>query len=377
MTQGQETRPSDVPAPGPAQTDLGAAPPVEVLLQHLPDSVTVLDRKLRILYLNWTVAPRTIPGVLGHSALEYMPPEHHAPFTLAVERAFETGTVQYVEVATATGRYWETRLVPLLRDGGVHAVMGIGAEVTRRKQHEEQLRQTQKLEALGQLTAGIAHNFNNMLMVMLTNLALCRAKAPEAALPRLHEVEQAAQRAADMVRDLMGFARNRTATAQLEPVDLVLLVERVVAMSKTTFERKIDVRMRVEGEIAPVFAHSGRIEQTVFNLMLNARDALTSQPSILPRIELVLDMDQLSGAAPQALPAVRLRIRDNGPGMTSEVRSRIFEPFFTTKEGKHGTGLGLAMAYGTMNEHGGSITCESAPGAGATFTLLLPAVQRG
>jgi PAS domain S-box-containing protein len=351
------------------------APPLETLLQHLPDSVTVLDRELRILYLNWTVAPRTVADVVGHSALEFMPPEHHAPFTVAHARAFESGTVQHVEVATHSGRYWETRLVPLLRDGVVHAVMGIGAEVTQRKLHEEQLRQTQKLEALGQLTAGIAHNFNNMLMVMLTNLALCRAKAPESALPRLHEVEQAAQRAADMVRDLMAFARNRTVPAQLEPVDMVALVERVVAMSKTAFERNIEVRLRVEGEIASVLAHPGRIEQTVFNLMLNARDALSSQPSILPRIELALDMDRLGGALPPtARPAVRLRVRDNGPGMTSEVCSRVFEPFFTTKEGRQGTGLGLAMAYGTMTEHGGSIACESAPGAGAMFTLLWPAL---
>jgi two-component system cell cycle sensor histidine kinase/response regulator CckA len=361
-----------------AAPEPGGRPPLQLLLENSPDSITVMDPDGHLLYLNRTINPRTIDEVLGRSAFEFLAKEQQAAFREAFDRALKSGHVQHVEVSTENGMVWETRLVPLMREGKAFAVMGIGADVTSRKLAEQALVESQKLEAVGRLTAGIAHNFNNMLMVVLTNIRLCQARVSDGLRPRLDDAEHAAGRAADMVRELMVFARKKPAKTERAPGSLAEIAARAVSICRTTCDPEIDLRIEVDGSIAPVRVDASRIEQALVNIILNARDALRAQHAPRPEVRICMDMADIPGSHGRlAQPAVRLRVCDNGPGMSETVRGHIFEPFFTTKDINQGTGLGLATVYGTMVDHEGLVSCESRPGAGATFTLLFPVHESG
>lgn len=249
--------------------------------------------------------------------------------------------------------------------GKLLGTRGIAVDLTERKRLEDQLRHAQKMDAIGQLTAGIAHNFNNVLGIILPNVALCEANADEQTRERLADIRHAAEHAADLVRQLMLFARRET-LAQKAPTDLAQVAGRLIQMCRTTFGGRFTITFQAEPELPKVLANAGQIEQALLNICLNARDALLrgrpSRPTITVRVERI-EPDR-----------VRLSVTDNGPGMDEATRARVFEPFFTTKGMGRGTGLGLASVYAIVNEHGGKVTCTSALGEGATFTIDLPAL---
>jgi two-component system, cell cycle sensor histidine kinase and response regulator CckA len=261
-------------------------------------------------------------------------------------------------------RHVQCRAVAVVDAHGTTVGMRGGVfDVTERKLLEERLRNAHRLQAVGQLTAGIAHNFNNLLGIILPSVELCREALPGLVMGHLDDIENAAERAAEMVRQLMQFGRHELG-APKRAVGLREIVTRLLNICRTTFEPRIVIECDVPAELPPILASTGEIEQVLLNVCINARDALTSAKIEAPLIRLEFD---------QELPGfVRVRISDNGPGMRSEVRARIFEPFFTTKGLGSGTGLGLASAYGIMRDHGGMITCDSQPGRGSSFTLQLP-----
>jgi PAS domain S-box-containing protein len=256
------------------------------------------------------------------------------------------------------------------RDGRVVA-LGAVIDVTDRRHREEQLRQSQKLEAVGQLTAGIAHNFNNILMALLANLELAALTAPAELEPLLTTARQSATRAADLVRQLMTFAgRHHRAARTIEPIGE--LVEHMVAFCRTTFDRRILLDATYDAR-ALANVDAPQIEQAVLNVLINARDAVTDAPVDEPRV--TIDVDVVYEGSPElsgrTSDHVRIRVRDNGIGMNAATVARIFEPFFTTKEIDKGTGLGLATTHSILRDHGGFITCDSAARRGATFSLYL------
>jgi CheY-like chemotaxis protein len=224
------------------------------------------------------------------------------------------------------------------------------------------------MDAIGQLTAGIAHNFNNLLSVILPNVTLGRARANREVLGHLSDIEHAANRAAEMIRQLMLFARPE-GQGKKTPIDIVATSRRTVEICGTTFDRKISIDLEAAENVPAVAAHAGQIEQVLLNICLNARDAFAQAETESPRIQILIDRGSPG--------MVRIRVSDNGPGMDEATRSRVFEPFFTTKGVGHGTGLGLASAYAMVMEHHGRIRCESRPGEGSTFELELPAVEFG
>ncbi|MFH1569931.1 MAG: PAS domain-containing protein [Gemmatimonadota bacterium] len=247
-------------------------------------------------------------------------------------------------------------------------------EIAERRQLEGQLRQAQKMEAVGQLTAGLAHNFNNMLQGVVGNVSLALMQAP----PELHEVlvdaNRSADRAAAMIRHLLVFARQGV-QPELRPVDLAALLGDAVEMVRRTFDRRIAVSYDPRDIAADVMGDPGQLEQVFLNLFINARDALegAAEPAIR------VDLDELEVRAgvrphPEARPGayVLARIADNGVGMDDATRERVFEPFFTTKDVDKGTGLGLSTVYGIVQQHGGWVDCRSQPGRGATFSVYLP-----
>jgi len=255
---------------------------------------------------------------------------------------------------------------------GLRVARGAVLDVTERRRRDEQVRQAQKLEAVGQLTAGIAHNFNNLLMALLANLQLAARTAPAELEPLLAGAEHAALRAADMVRQLMTFAgRNRPTLHR--PASIGSLVEHTVAFCRTTFDRRIAIASSYEAS-AWASVDETQLEQAIVNILINARDAMDGAAVAEPRI--AVSVDVVPAGAGLDAQHVRIRIDDNGPGMAPSTLARVFEPFFTTKEVGKGTGLGLATTHAIVREHGGVITCESSPGKGATFVILLPAAAR-
>jgi PAS domain S-box-containing protein len=237
------------------------------------------------------------------------------------------------------------------------------------------LLQAQKMESIGTLASGIAHDFNNILLAVigLTDAAAERLPADHFARPELEAVIGAAERGSELVQQLLAFSRKQE--LRMRPLDLSPLVEETRALLVHVLPKKIVVAVRDAGAVPPVLADAVQIGQVLMNLAVNARDAMPDGGtlSIETGTAEVADSDP---AHPGVTPGhyVLLTVRDSGIGMSPEVRARIFDPFFTTKEKGQGTGLGLATVYGIVSQHGGAVRVESAPGAGATFFVYLPAV---
>jgi PAS domain S-box-containing protein len=316
------------------------------------------------------ITPAQVPaGYLEF--LAYVHPEDRDEVAGSVEDYFKTGIFrdQRYRIIRPDGevRHLVSKGTALRdEDGNLVALRGGIFDVTEQKRLEEQLRQVQKMDAIGQLTAGIAHNFNNLLSVILPNVTLGRARANQEVLGHLSDIEHAANRAAEMIRQLMLFARPEGQDKKT-PIDIVATSRRTVEICGTTFDRKISIDLEAADNVPAVAAHAGQIEQVLLNICLNARDAFAQAETDSPRIQILIDRGSPG--------MVRIRVSDNGPGMDEATRSRVFEPFFTTKAVGHGTGLGLASAYAMVMDHHGRIRCESRPGEGSTFELELPAVE--
>lgn len=242
---------------------------------------------------------------------------------------------------------------------------------------EERALQAQKMEAVGQLTAGITHNFNNMLTAINGSLQLIQMDAPDVIQAQLETAVDATGRAAEMVKQLQLFGRK--GKIAIKAVDPYAIVHEVVEICRKLFDRKLEITVESRSEPTRVWGDAVQIEQVILNLCLNARDALEGVVEVehIPRICLRL---YLLEAAPGELLGpdtsegryVCIEVADNGVGMDEELRQHIFEPFFTTKEPDRGTGLGLATVYGIVRQHEGWIECESEPGKGTTFSVYLP-----
>jgi PAS domain S-box-containing protein len=249
--------------------------------------------------------------------------------------------------------------------GNVEALRGGVLDVTDRKELEASLAHAHRMQAVGRLTAGIAHNLNNALSVILPNVAEARESAEAPIAQRLADVEHASMRAAEMVRQLMLFARPQD-NANRTPFDVVEAARRIVDMCRSTFDRKIQIEL-APAEIPSVLGNSGQIEQVLLNVCLNARDALLQSERAEPHL-------RVEFSVPSA-ETVCVTVSDNGVGMTEAVRARMFEPFFTTKDVGRGTGLGLSSAYAIVTDHGGTIRCSSRIGEGTRFEIELPAAR--
>ncbi|MBY0526756.1 MAG: PAS domain S-box protein [Gemmataceae bacterium] len=259
-------------------------------------------------------------------------------------------------------------------DGQILGLIGMGRDITDRKQLEDQLRQAQKMEAVGQLAGGIAHDFNNLLTAILGNVSLLLSRSEEGVPGHdlLQQTERAAVRAAELTRQLLGFSRRTL--LQLEPTDLNASIGEVVGMLRRTIDPRITVELRGGAALWPVEADGSQMNQVLVNLCLNARDAMPDGGTLaLETTNVVVE----AAYAQQHLEAragdfVRLRVRDSGCGMPPEIQSRIFDPFFTTKGPGKGTGLGLAMVFGIVKQHQGWIECHSTVGEGTSFDVYLP-----
>ena len=229
---------------------------------------------------------------------------------------------------------------------------------------EEQLRQSQKMEAVGRLAGGVAHDFNNLLTVIAGYTALLKEDLGEREQPELDEIQGAVTRAAELTRQLLTFSRKQVWQPQVLEINTV--VSRMEAMLRRLIGEDITLVSVLAGDLGKVKADPGQIEQVIMNLAVNARDAMPRGGKLIIETKAV----QVEGGQIATLPAGRytqLSVSDTGHGMSTETASRIFEPFFTTKEVGKGTGLGLSTALGIAEQSGGTLTVESKLGAGTVF----------
>jgi signal transduction histidine kinase len=283
------------------------------------------------------------------------------------------------------GRSIELRVQPL-RDaaGGVCGAIGVAIDVTEREQARDeqaklaaQLRQAQKLEAIGRLAGGLAHDFNNYLTCILGNLSLLEAHVPRGsdAESFLQQANAAVDGAASLTRQLLAFSR--TQLVQPRPLNLSALVERSSKLWRRVLGDNIVLSTRCAADLWSVNADPGQVEQALVNLVLNARDAISGEGEVVVATR-NLELTCRSAELPEGLSPgkyVALSVQDTGRGLTELERQRLFEPFFTTKEVGEGTGLGLATVCSTVQQLGGAIRVQSEQGKGSTFQILLPQVD--
>lgn len=263
------------------------------------------------------------------------------------------------------------------KDGQPVGMQGIGRDITERKSLEDQLRQAQKMEAVGRLAGGVAHDFNNLLTVIIGSSDLILSKAPPDS-PLCHHalyIKKASSRAAELTRQLLAFSRRQV----LEPkvLDLNAVVEGIEKLLLRLIGEDIELITELAPKLPAVKADPTQIEQVLLNLAVNARDAMPHGG----RLVIATARAELGPEYGSGHPAVQpgryamLAVSDTGCGMDAQTRAHAFEPFFTTKEQGRGTGLGLSTVYGIVKQSGGDITLESAPEAGTTFKVYLPAVE--
>jgi len=283
------------------------------------------------------------------------------------------------------GRSLEYSIRPLRDEAGaIVGAVGVAVDVTecetaRQEQAKlaAQLRQSQKMEALGRLAGGVAHDFNNLLTCIIGNLALLEAQVREGteAAAAVRDATEAVESATSLTKQLLQFSRKQLISPR--PISLSALVQRLGKLLERLVGDRIPLVIQCQTDVWSVNADSGQIEQILVNLVANARDAITKDGQILVETRNV-DLTEKGAVVPESLHPglyVALSVRDTGRGLSDVERSRLFEPFFTTKDVGEGTGLGLATVYGAVQQNGGAITVESELGKGTTFRILLPRVD--
>ena len=334
-----------------------------------------LARALREFKPDLVISDYSLPGMDGMNVLEIVRGMDTAvPFifvsgTIGEERAIESlkgGATDYVV---------KDRLGGLLSK--VRRALREVDDRERQKKLEQELRQAQKMEAIGRLAGGVAHDFNNLLTVIsgYARLALGRAQPGDPLTADLEEVIRASEGAASLTRQLLTFSRRQV----LAPV-VLNLNQRVVEMTKMLkriIGEDVELVTRLEPALGNVKADPGQVEQVIMNLAVNSRDAMPKGGKLTIATDNVVIDEANSGEHPDAPPGphVLLTVTDTGTGMTPETKAHLFEPFFTTKEQGKGTGLGLSTVYGIVHQSGGSIEVVSEPGRGATFRIRFPRVE--
>lgn len=351
------------------------------LIENLEQSVFLKDDELKFVAANWSFCER-----LGCSEAELIGKTDYDLYPEPLAQKYRADDLlvlqegRHVESEEERPDNGSARLVRVVKtpvrdgQGQIVGVLGISWDVTEQRMLETQLRQSQKMEAIGRLAGGVAHDFNNLLTIILGNLSLTLAALPETDTNRefLGIAEQAAVRAAELTRQLLGFSRR--ALLRPEPLSLNVAVQETLHILRRTIDPRIAVELTTEEHLWTVRADRAQIGQVLMNLCLNARDAMQDGGKLtLDTSNVRLDEDSVrKRLGSPAGEYVRLRVRDTGHGIAPELRAQIFEPFFTTKAAGKGTGLGLAMVFGIVKQHLGWIDCHSDVGKGTCFDIYLP-----
>jgi len=330
----------------------------------VPDMLLLVDPAGTLLYVNRPPEGTRREELLGRNALDFVPTESRDELQQSLHEIFGGAPPRLREQRgvhpDGTERWYTTHTGGVHLDEGVAAAIVVARDVTERRRLEQRACEWQKMDALGQFTAGIVHDFNNVLAIVRVAAQLIAqdTRPDSAARADAETILAEATRGAGLTRQLLAFTRRQPLAVQ--EVDLNGVIRDVAAILRQVLDDDVTITECLDPDGAPVCANRSQLEQVVMNLVLNARDAIGGTGTIT--------LATVGGTT-----TARLRVTDTGSGMTPETRARIFEPFFTTKSRTGGTGLGLWTVHAIVSNAGGSIDVHSAPGAGTTFDVSLPA----
>ncbi len=357
------------------------------LFEYSPDMYHSINREGIMISCNLTesqVLGYAKEELIGQSVLKLYPEDEHDHVREHLTRMFEFGQdLKGVEeqVQRKDGTLLDVSVNTSLVydvDGHPSVVRIVLRDITLKKKIDEKVLQAQKIDSIGNLTAGIAHNFNNILTAILGSASIMKRKvaADQRLTKYLDLIETTSRRGAAMTRQLNTFARKDT--PQFNPVDMNTIIDQTLRLFEATMPKTVHIRFTASTEPVIVDGDDGQLQQALLNLCLNSRDAMPNggvlkvecAPALLDEVQAA----QLANG--KAGPYVRLEVTDSGSGIPQENLQRVFEPLFTTKEPGKGTGLGLSVVYGIVRSHNGNITVESEVNSGTTFTMYLPRSQR-
>ena len=354
------------------------------VLEANPDSVIVYDMEGRVTYFNPTftrVFGWSLEERLGKKMDMFVPEEDWPTTNTMIEKVLAGEDVSGIE----TRRYTKAGdILPVSisgaifndRDGNPAGSVVNLRDIGEQKRLEAKIQQSQKMEAIGTLAGGIAHDYNNLLMGILGNLSLISLdlEPNHPYFMKLKNIEKYVQSGADLTKQLLGFAKG--GKYEVKPVDINDLVEKSSEMFSRT-KKEIRIHRKYQKEIWSVDVDSNQIEQVLLNLYVNAGQAMPGGGNIYLRTNnITLNQDHIRDFSAKSGHYVKISVKDTGVGMDGNTLKRIFDPFFTTKDRSMGTGLGLASAYGIIKNHGGMINAHSVIGQGSTFDVYLPASSK-
>lgn len=361
-----------------------------LILNSTSEKVIYYTPDLRVVWANRAAgqsAGKSEKALVGLSCKEIWGHDGEPCTSCAVQKAKDTKMPQSSEKHTPDGRIWDMRAYPILNDDGkVEALAAFGQEITEKKraeekraQLEEQINQAQKLESIGRLAGGVAHDLNNLLSPILgySEMLLQETGAADSGRGKLKEILKAGERARDLVQQLLAFSRKQM--LEFKSVDLNALLKNFDQFLRRTIRENIDINIQLAPSLPLVKGDPGQLEQVIMNLAINAQDAMPDGGKMIIETEVVELDESYAAENPDTArgPHVRLTVMDTGCGIDEETLATIFEPFFTTKEVGKGTGLGLATVYGIVKQHGGNVWAYSERGMGTTFKVYLPVSADG
>ena len=357
-----------------SQVYLDAADPIVMTDRYA--KITDINRAARELY-GWSEEE-----LLGEPIARLVPEHDEKRARQMYARCLEGKEVRNVEITNETRRGDELSVLLTLsrltdRSGEVLGVAAIAKDITERKRLQAEVRQAQKMEAIGTLTSGVAHDFNNLLMGIngCTDIALGQMSEEHPSRDYVEEIKEAVTRGAGLTRQLLAFSRKRGSEPTVFRLDDVIC--EVEQLLKPLLDDRVDLQVETNSGGARLECDPGHIEQVVLNLVVNARDAVGTNGEIAIRTDRV-ERDDWSVDAGALEPGEHLMVEvsDDGDGMDEETQEHIFEPFFTTKPVGEGTGLGLSTVYGIVQQCGGAISVESEPGEGTSFRVFFEMTDR-
>jgi len=353
-------------------------------MEHSPALAFIRDAAGRIVYANAAYEQffgTTLAELAGRTLTELVPQETARELRTAYERvlAEEVPRQECFLIPTPDGRVHDCQfyLFPLTNTTGERLLGGLVLDVSDQRRLEEQLRQSQKMEAVGRLAGGIAHDFNNMLAVIsgYSELLLLELRASDPTHGPLTEIRKASERAANLTRQLLAFSRQQVLAPQR--LDLNEVLGDIAAMLRRLIGEDLELHVQLSPVPAPVVADLGQIEQLLLNLLVNARDAMPHGGRITVEVSRMVLGEAYVQAHLESSPGayVVLAVTDTGCGMDAATVAQIFEPFFTTKAPGIGTGLGLATVHGIVKQTGGEIRVYSEVGVGTCFKVYFPVAE--
>ncbi|MEJ2641231.1 MAG: response regulator [Desulfosarcinaceae bacterium] len=356
---------------------------LRTILDALTSSVVHLDLELKVLWPNQAAcawAGMSPSDIIGQPCYRIWFNRKSACRDCPVKVAMAEGTPQLRQKRSADGRTWRILGCPVKDDAGqVVSFVEVAEEISDRLKMEEQLRQAQKMESLGTLAGGIAHDFNNILSAILgyAELALQEARNEAGLADFLKEIYKAGERAKELVRQILTFSRR--GDTKLKPLRIELIVKEALKLLRSSLPTTINIVQKIEKELDPILADPTQIHQIIMNLCTNASHAMTPDGGELVVTLAKADLGRETFRRFVDLKPgryLKLTVSDTGCGMTPEIMAAIFDPYFTTKDLGEGTGLGLAVVHGIVQEYGGDIRVQSEPGKGTTFSIYFPAIKK-